>query len=202
MSSAIEPMVERSLARASSRRVMLFVLVCVSVGLLSGCSSLRNYILNVAGDATDVVRIDVGASAGTDMGAHAMVTKFVRLEAYSYEGTYRAGFIKRNVGAWREDRESWAFGPFGGGTTSATGHWFGSPRHVVDQRAPLLAESADEIGVGAHLFFAGFRLGVRPWQIVDLLAGAVGLDPAGDDLSWSRRQALRKQVEKSATKSP
>ena len=37
-------------------------------------------------------------------------------------------------------------------------------------------------GVGAHLLLVGAELEVRPWQVVDLLAGLAGYDPSGDDV--------------------
>ena len=157
-------------------------------------------MLNVVGDAGDIARLDVGASVGTDMGAHVMVTKIARLKSYSCDGVYHAGFNMRNLGVWREDREDWAIGPLGGGSVRGTGHWIGSPRHALAKGGAFLSETGDEVGLGAHLFLVGVRAGVRPWQAVDLLAGLIGLDPGRDNLSWAQRQALRKKGETPATK--
>ena len=181
-------------------RLVFFVLVGCCAACSSGCRSLRNGMLNVVGDAGDIARLDVGASVGTDMGAHVMVTKIARLKSYSCDDVYHAGFNMRNLGVWREDREDWAVGPLGGGTVRGAGHWIGSPRHAVAKGGAFLSETGDEVGLGAHLFLVGVRAGVRPWQAVDLLAGLIGLDPGHDNLSWAQRQALRKKVETPAPK--
>jgi len=193
-------MSDRSVLWPRLGRLLLLALIGCCIGCAGGCRSLRNGMLNVVGDAGDIARLDVGASVGTDMGAHVMVTKLARLKSYSCDGVYHSGFNVRNLGVWREDREDWAIGPLGEGSLRADGHWIGNPRHAVTKGGAFLTESSDEIGLGAHLFLVGVRAGVRPWQAVDLLAGLVGLDPAGDNLSWSQRQALRKKAEKSATK--
>ena len=42
-----------------------------------------------------------------------------------------------------------------------------------------------EIGAGLHFFVAGIQAEVRPLELLDLLAGLLGYDPAGDDLPGS-----------------
>ena len=176
------------------RRRMLLGGLCVCAGLLSGGSGLRNYMLNRMADATDMVRLDVSAGLGTDMGFHVMVTKLVRLEAYSIDGIYRAGFSRRCLGIWTEDRESWAVGLLGSmNYRLINGHWVGSSLSASDNPEAVLTESGDEIGLGAHLFIVGVRVGVRPWQILDFITGLVGIDIAGDDLAWEQRNELRRQ---------
>ena len=176
-------------------RRMLLGLLCLCAGLLSGCSGLRNYMLNRMADATDMARLDVSAGLGTDMGFHVMVTKLVRLEAYSTDDIYRAGFSRRCLGVWKEDRESWAVGLVGRmNYRLINGHWVGSALSASENPEAFLTESCDEIGLGAHLFLIGARGGVRPWQILDFITGLVGIDIAGDDLTWGRREELRRQA--------
>jgi hypothetical protein len=38
-----------------------------------------------------------------------------------------------------------------------------------------------EVGLGLQAALVGFEVGVEPWELIDLLAGFVLLDPAGDD---------------------
>ena len=174
------------------RRWAFLGALCLCAALLSGCGGLRNYMLNRIGDAEDMVRFDISLGAGTDMGCHAMVTRLIRFDAYSTDDIYRLGFSRRCLGVWKEDRDSWGFGPFGGMRyTLVKGHWVGSPLNALEDPAAFLTESADEIGLGAHLFFVGARVGVRPWQILDFALGFIGLDIAGDDLTWTQRQILR-----------
>jgi hypothetical protein len=42
-------------------------------------------------------------------------------------------------------------------------------------------------GVGAHLLLLGAEVELRPWQVLDFLAGLAGYDPSGDDVPvvWS-----------------
>jgi hypothetical protein len=42
-----------------------------------------------------------------------------------------------------------------------------------------------EVGVGVHLFVLGVQAELRPFEVIDLLAGLLGYDPAGDDVTGS-----------------
>jgi len=172
---------------ATFRRMTCLGLVLLSLSCFTGCAHVRRGLGYALTDATDIVRADVSLSFGTDMGAHVMLTELVQLKSYSYEDLYRIGLGPRRLGIWEESREdSWVSGwhtrnmsvglnsvamlgfamPVGGGLHNGFG-WG--------------AESVDEIGVGAHLFVAGFRVGIRPMEIADLFANFVGQDLCKDN---------------------
>ena len=57
----------------------------------------------------------------------------------------------------------------------------------------------DEIGVGAHLFVVGFRVGVRPMEFADMFANLAGQDLCGDNVLWPRLCLLHKWHKPKAT---
>lgn len=177
------------------------VAVVVMGALLStGCVHVRQGIWNTLADATDVVRADVSVSFGTDMGAHVMITKWAQLKSYSYEGLYRCGLDARRLGLWEEARQDWWLGPkrsqeFGMNSNGVAMLTFGLPGWVMGHRGDVLGsmtETEDEIGVGAHLFVLGFRVGVRPVEFADMLANLAGQDLCGDNVLWPRLCLLHK----------
>jgi len=183
------------------RRVLLrVVLLLVAAVVLPGCAHVRRGIWNALADATDIVRADVSLSLGTDMGAHAMATKWVQLKSYSYEDLYRVGIGARHLGVWEESRQDWWVGPTHAKRLSMNSEFLAAvgyglfPKMCPGKWAPLtyVAESSDEIGVGAHLFVVGFRVGVRPAEIVDLFANLVGQDLCGDNVLRPRLRFYHK----------
>ena len=173
-------------------RYPVLFLIAISVGAFTGCGGLRNYMLNRAGDAADIVRADVSVGAGSDMGFHGQATRLLRLEAYSTDGIVRTGYSRRALGVWGEDRDSWGFSLLGGGGQRMNwGHFTGQAEVATSDPRAVFMETADEFGLGFHLFVAGARAGIRPWQIVDFAFGLIGLDFAGDDLSWDQRQDIK-----------
>jgi hypothetical protein len=168
--------------------------------VLGGCVRVRAGICNVGSDLMDLARADVSFSLGTDMGAHVMVTKLVQLKSYSYEDLYRVGYNPRMLGVWKEDRQDFWVGPICGGrfrvNSKSIAGLSGEPMMAKARGGRwaaqgILFESPDEVGVGAHLFVIGARVGVRPLEFVDLLASFVGLDLLHDNLSWRQRAAMR-----------
>lgn len=169
----------------------------LALGMLSGCSGVRNYLSNRAADAADIVRLDVSWSLGTDLGAHVMATRLLRVEAYSYDNLARAGFTWGNAGTWEEYRETLALSLLGWGKYGWLDEsWVGirPPAYYVGGFFP--GETWDEIGAGVHLFVVGARVGVRLAQAVDFLFGLLTLDVGSDDLSWPERQSLEAASER------
>jgi len=179
--------------------VLLLCALCIT-----GCAQVRNGILSMHADATDILRADVSTSLGTDMGAHVMATNWLQLKSYSYEDIYRVGFGMRHIGVWTEEREDWW-----AGTRHADNVYlrskpvrmaaFDLPARLHEGREPpfaFMGESRDEIGLGFHFLAVGMRLGVRPLEIVDLLLCPFGLDLCGDNMTWEERKALRKKKQK------
>jgi len=185
----------------SATGVIVGVMAALSLAAgAGGCVHVRNAIYNTAADATEVLRLDVSASLGTDMGAHLMLTRSLQLKSYSYEDLWRVGLGTRIIGMWREDRQDWWVGPWHDpklhiaardvrGLTAALPERM---RSGPDAAFLRWGEGADEVGVGLHAFVLGVRLGLRPMELVDMLANFVGLDPCGDNLSWRERQALHR----------
>ncbi len=179
--------------RGRTAVLVLFAALALTAG---GCGYVRNGIHNTLEDSLDLVRADVDFGFGTGMGGHVMLTKWVQLKSYSYENVYRFGLGDRIVGLWREDREDWWVGPLHPKEWHATMEpvWastIGLPPEAIGEKSfPKTAavESPDEIGVGGYLFLLGFRVGVRPLEIVDLLANFIGMDPSGDSPTWEQRK--------------
>jgi len=176
---------------------------CVAGALLalsaSGCAHVRNGIHNALGDAMDILRLDVSASWGTDMGAHVMATERLQLKSYSYENLYRVGLGTRVIGMWREEREDWWVGSWhakgariaGDSVQGLTAALPEKMRSGPDAAFARFGESPDEIGLGLHAFVIGLRIGLRPMELLDFLADFVGLDLCDDNLRWEERKALR-----------
>lgn len=166
----------------------------------AGCQSARNAVYCVGEDLTDIVVADATVSMGTDMGAHVMATELLQAKAYSYEDLYRFGLGARRFGIWECEREGWDFSI----VHSSQYRWnqkevaaftplpavSGKMRSESGVKA-MFAESVDEVGVGAHLFVLGGRIGIRPLEIVDLFANLLTLDPLHDNLSWRQRKTMR-----------
>jgi hypothetical protein len=184
-----------------TRKLGLLLLLSALVGL-NGCSSFRNYVANTVADASDVVRLDVAVGYGSGMGIHAMITKLVQVEGYSYENIHRLGTGPRSVGIWRESRHDWALSVI-------------RTQSIYDDQIKLLApsypamlakidsgprgeqcsagETWDEVGLGFYLFVVGARVGVRPYELWDLAVGLIGFDPCNDNLSFAERMELLQQ---------
>lgn len=164
-----------------------------------GCVHVRNGIHNALDDTLDLARADLTFSFGTDMGGHVMITKWAQLKSYSYEDVYRVGIGNRMIGLWKDAREDWWVGPIHARNIHINSEsiWVksaGLSTKVIGGpyfAKALVAEAPDEVGIGVHLFVAGFRVGVRPFEFFDLLANLVGRDPAGDNPTWAMRQQWR-----------
>ena len=188
------------------------VAVAVVALALSGCARVRGSIHNLVSDATDVARFDLSFSFGTDMGAHVMATQWVQLKSYSYEDLYRVGYMPRQLGVWKEERDDWWVGPARSRNIHVS---FDSVKllwHGMLTKRPkghagaygLAAESGDEVGFGAHLFVFGVSAGIRPLEIADLFTSPFGLDLGNDDSTWQQRVAMLEARKKarSAPKTP
>ena len=168
---------------------------------LSGCAHVRSSMHSVVSDLTDVLRADVSGSVGTDMGAHLMATKYVQLKSYSYEDLHRLGLTSRMMGLWDEERETNWVGPWPLGRQTLQGTLRSVKLGTTPPRTPVeritetrFGETADEVGLGVHFLFGGARLGLRPWEFVDLLANFVFLDPCDDNVTWDERRKLRDEA--------
>jgi len=177
-----------------------YVAMLAALALMTtvGCARMRNAIHSTMEDAGDIARVDVSGAAGTDMGAHVMVTQYAQLKGYSCEDLYRAGINARSIGIWKDERNDWWIGPYHprnmridsdsvatlsyGLAGKAKGGWFSTME--------LAAESPDEVGFGFHPILVGVRVGVRPLEFVDLLTTLVGYDLLGDNLTWRQRQMM------------
>jgi len=174
---------------ATFRRMTCLGLVLLSLSCFTGCAHVRRGLGYALTDATDIVRADVSLSFGTDMGAHVMLTKWAQLKSYSYEDLYRIGIGPRRLGIWEESRQDswvgwWRPRNMSLGMNSVAMLTLGMPfgmRGGEDAAYGWGAESRDEIGIGAHLFVAGFRVGIRPMEIADLFANFVGQDLCKDN---------------------
>ena len=62
-----------------------------------------------------------------------------------------------------------------------------------------MAESDDEIGVGAHLFVLGFRVGFRPMELADMFANLAGQDLCHDNVLWPRPRFVHRWHKTKAT---
>lgn len=167
-----------------------------------GCAGMRNTVLSTLEDAGDIARVDVSGAAGTDMGAHVMVTEYAQLKAYSCEDLYRAGVMTRSVGIWEDRRNDWWLGPFHRRNMSIESDSVAMLSYGLAGKAKggrfstmsLAAESPDEVGFGFHPILVGVRAGVRPLEFVDLLTTMVGYDLLGDNLTWRQRQMMSGNV--------
>jgi len=188
--------------RAYGVRGLLLMLIAAAL-TLGGCAQVRNSMHAFVADCTDLARADIGVSFGTDMGAHVMVTQFLQLKSYSYEEVGKIGFGARHIGTWMEDREDAWVGLRSYGETRLdwTPLAFYAPGLQQKIEAgftdpfEVMGESPDEIGFGAHLFIVGFKVGVRPVEILDLLSNLVLADLKHDNLSWEDRKRLHEMAE-------
>lgn len=185
------------------RRFLLMALGLVLV-VSAGCARMRNAIHSTVEDAGDIVRLDVSGAAGTDMGAHIMVSEYAQLKAYNCEDLYRVGVGTRSIGVWEDERNDWWIGPihprnFSINSTSVATLSYGLSGKVKGGRFSamgMMAESPDEVGFGIHPILVGIRAGVRPVEFVDLLTNLVGYDLLGDNLTWQQRQMMSGKVPK------
>lgn len=167
----------------------------------SGCAAVgprdaQGWFEARGADVMDVVGVRV--AFGTGLGAYVRATRYVQLGAV-YKGpaerdlphpkdaslrsvpVFTFGTIGRYGGAWFEASQEWMLP----GWSSRDGDPLLIDREVIAGYVTPHGrgdEWAQSFGLGAHLFLVGAEAEVRPWEIVDLVAGLVGYDPSGDDV--------------------
>ena len=195
------------------RSEIAVAITLLAIAGFTGCVHVRNGIHNMIADATDIIRLDVSGSFGTDMGAHVMLTEFAQLKSYSYEDLYRVGFGSRHIGVWKEARQDWWVCTRHGQDIQLSRE---SVKEKVGCYAPgrmragteppfrLFGEWRDEVGLGAHFLVVGARVGVRPFELLDLFTNLVGFDLSKDNSTWEERKAwhaARRAAKEAAAKS-
>jgi len=147
-------------------------------------------------DVMDVVGVRV--ALGTGLGAHVRATRYLALGAtwigpterelpHPKDGHLRSvpcfvfGTIGRYGGAWFEASKEYMLP---GWSTRDVDPLF-IEREVIAGYVTPHGEADNweqAFGVGAHLFLVGADVEVRPWEILDFVAGLVGYDPSSDDV--------------------
>lgn len=166
---------------------------CISA---TGPRDARGWFEARGADLMDVVGVRV--SLGTGLGVYARATRYIQFGAmwrgpterdlpYPKDTKMRSvptvefGTIGRYGGVWYE--ESREFMLPGWSTRDVEPLWIN--RDVIAGYVTPHG-SGDEweqsIGVGAHLLLIGAELEVRPWELIDFLAGLGGYDPSTDDV--------------------
>ena len=119
------------------------------------------YIPNRILDIVDIFKVDVGVGPAT--GGVLRLTKYAQMGyRHFYPGSFRFGLNGRDYPVFIEDRDERGFGP----------NFVASPERNI---------TPAEIGVGLDVLVVGGYFGVSLDQMVDFIAGLVGLDPEGDD---------------------
>jgi hypothetical protein len=158
-------------------RALLACLAALGAGSTLGCAYARER----AADLADVFTLEVGAGYG--LHADVKATDLLHVGA-GYAHLRKAGFRGRDL-VWARDREVGlpvsailAVGAWRDGGYDRLGHLHVNLGDLLAYDDPW--RRADlEVGVTAGI--VSLRIGLSPGHLVDLLAGIVGLDPAGDD---------------------
>jgi hypothetical protein len=180
-----------------------FALV-LSAPLLFGCT----YLSNRAKDCTDI--LSLGVSLGGSVLARVRATRLVTVEVGAQKDELFHGWSRRHA-TWQESSYGFFFAnvwsPTVGDEKPPDWSWWDllktshTKLELLDKGAPyeetkyhlFLLTYADhfhwihvlDLEVNAGALFVGLQLTVRPGELLDLLAGFVGLDPAGDDAEAS-----------------
>lgn len=176
---------------------LLLALLATSCASPTGRRDTASWLEARGADAMDVVGLRVGAGAG--LGVYVRATEIVQFgfmrrgsQDAQYIGTtdrrLRAvpcvmfGTIGRYGGVWFDTHDEFMFPTY---SSRDHGDLPAIQREVL-AGAVTLDGSGDRLagsfGLGAHLLLFGAEAEVRPFEIVDLLAGLLGYDPSSDDI--------------------
>lgn len=145
--------------------------------LLGGCA----WLADRGADAADLLVLEGGLGFGLSVDARA--SELLHL-GVGYADMRKAG-LRGRTAVWMRDREA--------GLPASILPWIGAVRDGQPWRLGHLHLNASELWWGGSAWrladlelglfagFVGLRLGLSPGELLDLLAGLVGLDPAGDD---------------------
>jgi hypothetical protein len=143
-------------------------------------------------------------AAGVGLGVYARATEYLQL-GVMYRGPAESRLVVSSETPHTEDFRVRGVPCVVAGTIGRYGGlWYENTREVMlplydnrdEPQSPIRREviagvvsldgSADDwrgsIGVGVHALLIGGEFEVRPWQVVDFLAGLIGYDPSGDDV--------------------
>jgi hypothetical protein len=153
------------------------LLPVLAAALLAGCAYARDR----AADLADIVAIEAGAGIG--LHADVKATDWAHL-GLGYAHVRKVGLRGRDIESLR-DREvglplsgTLAVGAWRDGNLARLGHLHADIPDLLAYEDPWRRADV-EVGVTAGVL--SLRAGFSPGQLVDFLAGLVGLDPAGDD---------------------
>ncbi len=183
-----------------ARALLLVFLVSL---LLGGCASsagrrdVGSWLEARGADAMDVVGVRVALGAG--LGVYARATEVVQIgfmrrgsQDAQYIGTterrLRAvpcvmfGTIGRYGGVWFDTHDEFMFP-----TYSSRDHSDLPSIHRKVLAGAVSLDGSDDrlkasIGAGVHALLVGAEAEIRPFEILDLLAGLLGFDPSSDDI--------------------
>jgi hypothetical protein len=158
-------------------------------------------------DAMDVFGVRLGVGVG--LGAWFRATEYLQL-GVMFRGPGESRLVISSETPHDDDFRARGVPCVMAGTIGRYGGlWFESTSEVMvplysnrdDTQSPIRREvvagvvSPDgreddwrgSFGVGAHLLLLGAEVELRPWQVLDFLAGLAGYDPSGDDVPvvWS-----------------
>ncbi len=176
-----------------------FALTLIALPALTGCT----YLANRGKDLSDIIFI--GASAGGGMQLRARATPLLTAEIGAQKDERFYGWRRRNS-EWEESSYGlffanfWSprlgnepFAPWSGWNLLKTSHtkakFLSVPSEGEWKYHLFLLTPVDnvywldafDVEATVGLFFIGFQVGVRPGELLDLLAGIFALDPAADD---------------------
>ncbi|GJM21761.1 MAG: hypothetical protein DHS20C15_16760 [Planctomycetota bacterium] len=176
----------------------MLLLLCVSGGCVSsaGPRDALGWLEARGADAMDVIGVRVALGPG--LGVHARATRYMALGAmwrgpterelpHPKDGQLRSvpcfffGTIGRYGGAWFESSSEYMLP----GWSTRDADPLLIEREVIAGYVTPHGEAdswEQSFGVGAHLLLAGAEVEVRPWEVLDFVAGLIGYDPSSDDV--------------------
>jgi hypothetical protein len=201
------------LPRTAARATLALLLLLPSTGC-AGFAGRRDAVswLEARGaDAMDIFGVRLGLGVG--LGAYVRATEVFQL-GFMYRGPGESRLVISSEAAHDDDFRVRGVPCVMFGTIGRYGGlWYESASEIMvplysnrdEAQSPIRREvvagvvSPDgredgwrgSFGVGVHALLAGVEAELRPWQIVDFLAGLAGYDPSGDDVpvDWASSTA-------------
>jgi hypothetical protein len=198
--SEVHPMNQPTAARAML--ALLLLLPLTGCAGLAGRRDAVSWLEARGADAMDIFGVRLGVGVG--LGAWVRATEYAQL-GFMFRGPGESRLVISSETAHNEDFRARGVPCVMTGTIGRYGGlWFESSREVMvplysnrdEAQSPIRREAVAGVvspdgrlddwrgsfGVGAHLLLVGAEFELRPWQIVDFLAGLAGYDPSGDDV--------------------